>query len=135
MGAKLEHVITRLAQQVVEGKIKIDDREGHEPVRVKDHEAVRVKPSDEHFWFGRPAIVLQLIHFILFQNSFEMGFFFWVWVRRHMYISPFIYVVHFQFQIHAVSSTLLMCSAHTDSIHASWKRWATSSQDSLWGNT
>jgi mlo protein len=41
-----------------------------------------VQPSDEHFWFGRPYIVLFLIHFILFQNSFEIGFFFWIWVRN-----------------------------------------------------
>jgi mlo protein len=41
-----------------------------------------VKPSDEHFWFGRPAIVLYLIQFILFQNSFEIAFFFWILVRK-----------------------------------------------------
>jgi mlo protein len=40
--------------------------------------ALRLKPSKEHFWFGRPELVLHLIHFILFQNSFEIGFFFWV---------------------------------------------------------
>lgn len=65
VGAKLEHIITRLAQEVDEEKAK-----GHE---------ARVKPSDEHFWFRRPSIVLYLIHFILFQNSFEIAFFFWIW--------------------------------------------------------
>ncbi|KAG1326768.1 putative MLO-like protein 13 [Cocos nucifera] len=39
----------------------------------------RVKPSDEHFWFNRPGIMLYLIHFILFQNAFEIAFFFWIW--------------------------------------------------------
>lgn len=39
----------------------------------------RVKPSDEHFWLEKPAIVLDLIQFILFQNSFEIAFFFWIW--------------------------------------------------------
>ncbi|KAH7689218.1 mlo protein [Dioscorea alata] len=61
VGAKLEYIITRLAQGAA------------------DKEAQRVKPSDHHFWFRRPGIVLYLIHFILFQNSFEMAFFFWIW--------------------------------------------------------
>ncbi|WZY85542.1 hypothetical protein YC2023_031926 [Brassica napus] len=42
-----------------------------------DQEAV-IKPSDELFWFHKPEIVLQIIHFILFQNSFEIAFFFWI---------------------------------------------------------
>ncbi|XP_020109537.1 MLO-like protein 13 isoform X1 [Ananas comosus] len=69
VGAKLEHIITRLAQEVAE---KLND---------KTHDAlgVRVRPSDEHFWFQRPRIALYLIHFILFQNSFEIAFFFWIW--------------------------------------------------------
>ncbi|KAE8656899.1 MLO-like protein 13 [Hibiscus syriacus] len=64
VGGKLEHVIIRLAQDVGEMKDK--------------GEAARVKPSDEHFWFKRPAIILHLIHFILFQNAFELAFFFWI---------------------------------------------------------
>ncbi|XVF52122.1 hypothetical protein PTKIN_Ptkin04bG0239500 [Pterospermum kingtungense] len=64
VGAKLEHIIVRLAQDVD---------------KMKEHgEAARVKPSDEHFWFNRPYIVLHLIHFILFQNAFELAFFFWI---------------------------------------------------------
>ncbi|KAK1268527.1 MLO-like protein 1 [Acorus gramineus] len=65
VGAKLEHVITRLAQKVAE--------------TIKEHGEPRVTPSDEHFWFNRPGIILYLIHFILFQNSFELAFFFWIW--------------------------------------------------------
>ncbi|KAE8767044.1 seven trans-membrane protein [Hordeum vulgare] len=49
---------------------------------AEKHSAVEgdliVKPSDDHFWFGRPRIVLFLIHFILFQNAFEIAFFFWI---------------------------------------------------------
>ncbi|XP_008798739.2 MLO-like protein 13 [Phoenix dactylifera] len=66
VGAKLEHIITRLAHLAV---MPGDDKGG----------AARVKPSDEHFWFNRPDIVLYLIHFILFQNAFEIAFFFWIW--------------------------------------------------------
>ncbi|XP_031255610.1 MLO-like protein 13 isoform X1 [Pistacia vera] len=69
VGAKLEHIITRLAQEV---KRKTEDQELG-PVKPNS-----VKPSDDHFWFGRPGIVLDLIHFILFQNSFEIAFFFWI---------------------------------------------------------
>ncbi|CAK9181908.1 unnamed protein product [Ilex paraguariensis] len=58
VGAKLEHIITRLAKEVAETTTGA------------------VKPSDEHFWFGRPRIVLYLIHFIMFENSFEIAFFF-----------------------------------------------------------
>ncbi|MQL76184.1 hypothetical protein Taro_008582 [Colocasia esculenta] len=65
VGAKLEHVITQLAHEVAD-----------------KHSAIQgdlvVKPSDDHFWFNRPKIILYLIHFILFQNAFEIAFFFFV---------------------------------------------------------
>ncbi|XP_010247041.1 PREDICTED: MLO-like protein 13 isoform X2 [Nelumbo nucifera] len=66
VGAKLEHIITRLAEDV-------EQRNKNDPT------APPVKPSDEHFWFGRPQIVLYLIHFILFENAFEIAFFAWIW--------------------------------------------------------
>ncbi|KAF6136153.1 hypothetical protein GIB67_001562, partial [Kingdonia uniflora] len=66
VGAKLEHIITQLAEDVAERK-------------TSDPGSMPVKPSDEHFWFHRPGIVLYLIHFILFQNAFEIAFFFWIW--------------------------------------------------------
>ncbi|KAG0450188.1 hypothetical protein HPP92_027030 [Vanilla planifolia] len=62
VGAKLEHIITRLAIKLAE--MPLDGQEW------------RVKPSDEHFWFKWPSFVLYLIHFILFQNSFEIAFLF-----------------------------------------------------------
>ncbi|KAK9057492.1 hypothetical protein SSX86_022328 [Deinandra increscens subsp. villosa] len=68
VGTKLEHIIIQLAHEVAE-----------------KHEAIEgdliVTPSDDHFWFHRPRIVLFLIHFILFQNAFEIAFFFWIWVQ------------------------------------------------------
>ncbi|KAM1135573.1 hypothetical protein ACFX19_045251 [Malus domestica] len=69
VGTKLEHIITRLAQEVTQGTTALGDHGA----------GARVKPSDEHFWFHNPRIVLNLIHFILFQNSFEIAFFFWIW--------------------------------------------------------
>ncbi|KAK6159701.1 hypothetical protein DH2020_003082 [Rehmannia glutinosa] len=65
VGAKLEHIITELAKDAAE--------------RAGDAEGTRIRPSDELFWFHRPALVLYLIHFILFQNSFEIAFFLWIW--------------------------------------------------------
>ncbi|RWW12620.1 hypothetical protein BHE74_00053016 [Ensete ventricosum] len=35
-------------------------------------------PSDDYFWFHRPRIILFLIHFILFQNAFDIAFIFWL---------------------------------------------------------
>ncbi|PON43265.1 Mlo-related protein [Parasponia andersonii] len=68
VGTKLEHVITQLAHEVAEKHVAIEGD-------------LVVKPSDDHFWFHRPRLVLLLIHIILFQNSFELAFFFWIWVQ------------------------------------------------------
>ncbi|KAK0602283.1 hypothetical protein LWI29_031988 [Acer saccharum] len=68
VGAKLEHVISQLAHDVADKHSAIEGD-------------LVVQPSDEHFWFNRPRIILFLIHFILFQNSFEIAFFFWIWVQ------------------------------------------------------
>ncbi|GER34204.1 MLO-like protein [Striga asiatica] len=67
VGTKLEHIITQLGKEV-----------------AQRHTAVTgdlvVKPSDDHFWFNRPRLVLVLIHVILFQNAFEIAIFFWMLV-------------------------------------------------------
>ncbi|XP_052192460.1 MLO-like protein 13 [Diospyros lotus] len=66
VGAKLEVVIMRLAEDFAE------------EIKQNDHEAQSVHPSDKYFWFQKPQLVLYLIHFILFQNSFELAFLFWI---------------------------------------------------------
>ena len=71
VGAKLEHIIVRLAQESVQ---KMEEENSTAEV------ASRVRPSNDYFWFGRPRLVLDLLHFTLFQNSFEIAFFFWIWV-------------------------------------------------------
>ncbi|XP_061351642.1 MLO-like protein 1 [Gastrolobium bilobum] len=84
VGTKLEHVIIQLAHEVAEKHSAIEGE-------------LVVQPSDDHFWFHRPHIVLYLIHLILFQNAFEIAFFFWIWVSygftscimgRVLYIVP-----------------------------------------------
>ncbi|KAE8687144.1 MLO-like protein 13 [Hibiscus syriacus] len=66
VGAKLEHIIIRLVQDVDEMK------------KHPGQESASVRLSDEYFWFNRPRLVLNFIHFILFQNAFEIAFFFWI---------------------------------------------------------
>jgi len=68
VGTKLEHVISQLAHEVAEKHVAIQGD-------------LVVKPSDELFWFHRPRLVLVLIHIILFQNSFEIAVFFWIWYQ------------------------------------------------------
>ncbi|KAG6742303.1 hypothetical protein POTOM_053173 [Populus tomentosa] len=68
VGTKLEHVIIQLAHEVAEKHVAVQGD-------------LVVRPSDEHFWFNKPKIVLLLIHIILFQNSFELAFFFWIWMQ------------------------------------------------------
>jgi mlo protein len=67
VGSKMEHIITELAYEV-----------------AQKNTAVRgdlvVTPSDDFFWFRRPKLVLLLIHIVLFQNAFEVAFFFWLLV-------------------------------------------------------
>ena len=67
VGTKLEHVIDQLAHEVAEKHSAIEGD-------------LVVNPSDEHFWCGRPRVILYLIHFILFQNAFEIALFFWMLV-------------------------------------------------------
>ncbi|XP_065860883.1 MLO-like protein 1 isoform X2 [Euphorbia lathyris] len=68
VGTKLEHVITQLANEVAEKHVAVQGD-------------LIVKPSDDHFWFSKPKIILILIHVILFQNSFELAFFFFIWLQ------------------------------------------------------
>ncbi|XP_047083296.1 MLO-like protein 1 [Lolium rigidum] len=65
IGTKLQHVINLLAREV------------HDRANVIRGDLV-LNPSDDLFWFGRPRIILSLIHFILFQNAFEIAYFFWI---------------------------------------------------------
>ncbi|PHU16192.1 MLO-like protein 1 [Capsicum chinense] len=65
VGTKLEHVIIQLAHEIAERHVAVEGE-------------LIVTPSDDHFWFDRPQIILFLIHFILFQNAFEIAFFFWI---------------------------------------------------------
>jgi mlo protein len=59
VGTKLELIIIEMAQE-------IQDR----ATVVKG--APLVEPSNKYFWFNRPQWILFLIHFTLFQVSFQV---------------------------------------------------------------
>ncbi|KAK9092756.1 hypothetical protein Syun_027667 [Stephania yunnanensis] len=68
VGTKLEAVITTMC---------LESRDSSTVVRG----TLLVKPNDNLFWFGKPHMLLCLMHFILFQNSFQMAFFSWTWYK------------------------------------------------------
>ncbi|GAB2230753.1 hypothetical protein Drorol1_Dr00015039 [Drosera rotundifolia] len=65
IGTKLQHVIATLTLESV----------GISGFFI----GTKLKPRDDLFWFKKPELLLGLIHFILFQNSFEVASFFWFW--------------------------------------------------------
>ncbi|CAJ1956916.1 unnamed protein product [Sphenostylis stenocarpa] len=65
VGTKLQHVIATLA-------LENAGITGFFP-------ETKLRPRDELFWFNKPELLLSLIHFILFQNAFELASFFWFW--------------------------------------------------------
>ncbi|XP_074582680.1 MLO-like protein 1 [Curcuma longa] len=67
VGTKLEHVITELAHSVADKYFS-------------DGGDLVVVPSDEYFWFHSPRMLLYLIHFILFQNAYDVAFLFWLFI-------------------------------------------------------
>lgn len=81
VGTKLQHVIATLALESAGNTGFFTER--------------RLKPRDELFWFKKPELLLKLIHFILFQNAFELASFFWFWwqfgynscfIKNHMLV-------------------------------------------------
>ncbi|KAJ6708597.1 MLO-LIKE PROTEIN [Salix koriyanagi] len=66
VGTKLQAIIAKMA------------------IEIKERHAVvqgipLVQVSDRNFWFSWPELVLYLIHFVLFQNAFELTYFLWAW--------------------------------------------------------
>ncbi|OVA11215.1 Mlo-related protein [Macleaya cordata] len=64
VGTKLQVIITKMC---------LESRDSASVVRG----TLLVRPHDKFFWFNRPQLLLHLIHFILFQNSFQLAFFTW----------------------------------------------------------
>ncbi|KAL1206615.1 MLO-like protein 11 [Cardamine amara subsp. amara] len=104
VGAKLQHVIATLAL---------------ENAGLTEYPSgVKLRPRDELFWFNKPELLLSLIHFILFQNSFELASFFWFW-WQFGYNSCFLknhYLVYFRLMIGFAGQFL--CSYSTLPLYA-----------------
>ncbi|KAK1275309.1 MLO-like protein 4 [Acorus gramineus] len=82
VGTKLQHVVAQLALEIVE--------------TTGPFVGTQLKPRDGLFWFRKPEFLLWLIHFISFQNAFEMATFIWsLWglnmqsclLKNHLLIS------------------------------------------------
>ncbi|KAJ9186307.1 hypothetical protein P3X46_001897 [Hevea brasiliensis] len=66
VGTKLQAIITDMALEILERHAVV---QGIPLVQV----------SNRHFWFSWPQLFLYLIHFVLFQNAFELTYFLWIW--------------------------------------------------------
>ncbi|KAK4779497.1 hypothetical protein SAY87_015603 [Trapa incisa] len=65
LGTKLEGIVAMMALQLQDNNKVIKGT----PL---------VQPNDNLFWFSNPKYVLNLLHFTLFMNAFEIAFFVWV---------------------------------------------------------
>ncbi|GLJ08882.1 hypothetical protein SUGI_0097550 [Cryptomeria japonica] len=84
LGAKLEHIMIQLAQEF------------RQKNTVWQSSEIELRPSNEHFWFNRPQLLVYLIHFILFQNAFEIAYFVWVLITfgfRSCIMGRVVYVI------------------------------------------
>ncbi|KAI3808269.1 hypothetical protein L1987_24218 [Smallanthus sonchifolius] len=66
VGTKLQAIVSQMAVEIQERQSVVQGI----PV---------VELSDRHFWFNQPRLILSLIQLTLFQNSFEITHFFWIW--------------------------------------------------------
>ncbi|KAK4480012.1 hypothetical protein RD792_013069 [Penstemon davidsonii] len=66
VGTKLQAILTKMAVEMTERHAVVQG-------------IPLVQGSDKYFWFGRPKLVLDLIHFALFQNAFQLTYFLWIW--------------------------------------------------------
>ncbi|CAK8538768.1 unnamed protein product [Lathyrus sativus] len=66
VGTKLQATLTKMAIEITERHAVIQG-------------IPLVQGSDKYFWFGRPQLLLHLIHFSLFQNAFQITYILWIW--------------------------------------------------------
>ncbi|CAN4128182.1 unnamed protein product [Withania somnifera] len=65
VGTKLQAIIAQMALEIQERHAVV---QGIPLVQV----------SDRNFWFGKPTLILHLVHLTLFQNAFEITYFLWI---------------------------------------------------------
>ncbi|CAL0330807.1 unnamed protein product [Lupinus luteus] len=64
VGTKLQAILANMAIEITEKHAVVQGM----PL---------VQGSDKYFWFGRPQLILHLIHFALFQNAIQITHFLW----------------------------------------------------------
>ncbi|XP_017249533.2 MLO-like protein 10 [Daucus carota subsp. sativus] len=87
VGTKLQAIISQMAIEITERHAVV---QGIPLVQV----------SDRHFWFSWPRLVLHLIHLTLFENAFEITYFFWIWYE---------FGLHSCFHSHMIFQYLRLC--------------------------
>ncbi|MCD7461978.1 MLO-like protein 8 [Datura stramonium] len=105
VGTKLQAVLTRMA---------LDISERHAVVQG----IPLVRGSDKYFWFGRPQLVLHLIHFSLFQNAFQITYFLWIWYEyglKSCFHDKFVFII---VKIALGVGVLFLCSYITLPLYA-----------------
>ncbi|XP_071710462.1 MLO-like protein 10 [Rutidosis leptorrhynchoides] len=66
VGTQLQAILTKMAIEITERHAVVQG-------------IPLVQASDKYFWFSKPRLILHLIHFVLFQNAFQITYFFWIW--------------------------------------------------------
>ncbi|KAD7477334.1 hypothetical protein R6Q59_003353 [Mikania micrantha] len=71
VGTKLQAILTKMALEITERHAVVQG-------------IPLVEASDKYFWFSKPHLILHLIHFVLFQNAFQITYFFWIWYEYNI---------------------------------------------------
>ncbi|KAD3640632.1 hypothetical protein E3N88_29855 [Mikania micrantha] len=71
VGTKLQAILTKMALEITERHAVVQG-------------IPLVQASDKYFWFSKPHLILHLIHFVLFQNAFQITYFFWIWYEYNI---------------------------------------------------
>ncbi|GLT39363.1 hypothetical protein SLA2020_135600 [Shorea laevis] len=105
VGTKLQAILIKMALEITERHAVVQG-------------IPLVQGSDKYFWFGQPQLVLHLIHFALFQNAFQITYFFWIW-----YSFGVTSCFHANYQLAIVKAALgagvlCLCSYITLPLHA-----------------
>nr|XP_043636910.1 MLO-like protein 10 [Erigeron canadensis] len=66
VGTHLQAILTKMALEITERHAVVQG-------------IPLVQASDKFFWFSKPRLMLHLIHFVLFQNAFQITYFLWIW--------------------------------------------------------
>ncbi|KAL9268956.1 MLO-like protein [Drosera capensis] len=83
VGTKLQAILADMAHDIIEKQSIVQG-------------IPLVKACDTHFWFSKPQLMLHLLHFVLFQNAFQITYFLWIWYEYgfrscfHDHMSPVI---------------------------------------------